>query len=95
MQQQPVRLLILALAVAMAPLVRQLPWWAVLGYTRPFADGGEYQFSNLDKTMSDVSVFRRVDRASDLPAQVERLGDERHQWRHPLALVDVAIEEAR
>lgn len=29
MQQQPIRALILALAVAMAPLVFQLPWWAV------------------------------------------------------------------
>jgi transglutaminase-like putative cysteine protease len=29
MQQQPVRPLILALVVAMAPLVLQLPWWAI------------------------------------------------------------------
>ncbi|WP_372683093.1 transglutaminaseTgpA domain-containing protein [Desulfosarcina sp.] len=29
MQRQPIRLLLLALAVAMAPLVLQLPWWAV------------------------------------------------------------------
>ena len=29
MQRQPIRPLILALAVAMAPLVLQLPWWAV------------------------------------------------------------------
>ena len=29
MHRQPIRPLLLALAVAMAPLVRQLPWWAV------------------------------------------------------------------
>ncbi len=33
MQRQPIRPLLLALAVAMAPLVLQLPWWALLWCT--------------------------------------------------------------
>jgi hypothetical protein len=45
--------------VEAARFTTALPPWALLRYTRPFSEPGEYPFSNLDKTMADISVFRR------------------------------------
>jgi hypothetical protein len=46
--------------VEAARFTTRLPWWALLRYTPPFTDPAESRLSNLDKTMADVSVFRRV-----------------------------------